>query len=526
MIRTAGRKARAYLEQVLSSAEHAVLPPLNAMAEGAGVSRMTMWKAVRELCRQGTVHALNARGYLPVGRPSPQSPARTAVVPNTPPSPAQPRWVQVQDHLLAQIKDGTMQAGSLLPPLKVLRSRLHTSYASLTPALGRLVSQGLLERHGKGWCVHAVAPARGRATLCVIGREPHARALASMTPRAPRLWTALEDECRRLNVRLDVRGIEQCLGPDIDTVPRPDMLLSYHRKHEVLGYLVLTLGIWPRAFPLLHRALAKLRCPAAFLRETDELAAGDFTGPARFAFYENAVSTSCGEAVGRYLFGLGHRQLAFFTTVASDQILYRRFEGLSSFYAAAGCPDAVSLRQYAGKPSYEQMLRDQAHSRQSSAMLRFDRKLAGMLEDQLGAVPQTIQGQLLTLRRHLQDISRTSYVFNHASPAFAGTAAQRAITAWVCADDPTALLALDWCRQNGVRVPGAISIVGFDDSEEALGAGLTSYNFNQETTVRAMIAHVMGRRRAGPPATRDSGGLVELPGFVSERTTCGAARKP
>ena len=169
------------------------------------------------------------------------------------------------------------------------------------------------------------------------------------------------------------------------------------------------------------------------------------------------------------------------------------------------------------------MGREQARSPERRAADRFRTRFARLLAAQLGRLPQTIVGQISELSRTLDGISRTAFAYRYAAPAFAEAAAEPGVTAWVGADDPTALLALDWCREHGVRVPGDLSIVGFDDSEEALGAGLTSYNFNQETTVRAMIAHVVGRRQQRLPDT-PPGEPIELPGFVSERSTCGPAR--
>lgn len=521
MIRTPGLRARAYLQRLLAEGRSPALPSLDAMSRSAGVSRMTMWKALGEFSRTGLLAPLAGRGYLVTGRT--QSPVASAeATPVLPPAP-RPRWQEVHGQLLEQVRDGTLAAGTVLPPMKQLRARCRTSYASLAPAIRRLQAQGLLERHGKGWRVHAVAPVGGRATLGVIGFVPHVSTLASVTPRAPRLWAALQDECRRLNLRLDVLGIEQALGPDIDASPHPELLAAHHRQHEVLGYLVFLLGIWPGAYAHLQRSLAGLGCPVAFLAETEDPSPAVPQGPARFAFYQNALSGRCGEDVARRLFALGHRRVAFFTTTAADHILHRRYEGLASFYAQAGCVGAISLRQYTGAQPYADMSREQARSPETRAGTRFSRQLARLLTTQLGSLPQTIVAQLSELSRTLDGISRTSFAYRHAAAAFAEAASETGVTAWVGADDPTALLALDWCRQHGVRVPGDLSIVGFDDSEEALGAGLTSYNFNQETTVRSMIAHVVGRRQVRT-AGAQAGEPVELPGFVSERATCGPAR--
>jgi len=95
------------------------------------------------------------------------------------------------------------------------------------------------------------------------------------------------------------------------------------------------------------------------------------------------------------------------------------------------------------------------------------------------------------------------------------------VTAWAAGNDRSALIALAFLKERGVRVPDDLSVVSFDDLPQAYAAGLTSYNFNESAGVRAVFSHVLGvgPRVRGVPAHEP----VEIEGFMSVRATSGPA---
>jgi DNA-binding LacI/PurR family transcriptional regulator len=84
-----------------------------------------------------------------------------------------------------------------------------------------------------------------------------------------------------------------------------------------------------------------------------------------------------------------------------------------------------------------------------------------------------------------------------------------------------AFLALGYLAAKRVRLPGEMSLVGFDNLPEAFGVGLSSYDFNVHGTVRAMLEHILHYR---PRAHERQLGLTEIEGQVMERRTSGPAR--
>ena len=69
-------------------------------------------------------------------------------------------------------------------------------------------------------------------------------------------------------------------------------------------------------------------------------------------------------------------------------------------------------------------------------------------------------------------------------------------------------------------MPEQLSLVGFDDTPEALYNGLTSYSFNPKAVVRTLVDLVL----ASPARLRREGRVapLEVPGFVSERRSTAA----
>jgi DNA-binding LacI/PurR family transcriptional regulator len=95
-------------------------------------------------------------------------------------------------------------------------------------------------------------------------------------------------------------------------------------------------------------------------------------------------------------------------------------------------------------------------------------------------------------------------------------ASRKDITAWVCANDAMAFPALAYCRNKNVKVPQRISVVGFDDSPQAITSGLTSYNFNGNGLVNSVLAFILNRPEASLFRNQK---VINLKGFIAPRAT-------
>ena len=66
----------------------------------------------------------------------------------------EPLWIQAVDYIMNDIAEGTLVAGSRLPPERELCARLSISRVTLRKALLKLVDDGVLTAsHGRGWYV-------------------------------------------------------------------------------------------------------------------------------------------------------------------------------------------------------------------------------------------------------------------------------------------------------------------------------------------------------------------------------------
>jgi LacI family transcriptional regulator len=91
-------------------------------------------------------------------------------------------------------------------------------------------------------------------------------------------------------------------------------------------------------------------------------------------------------------------------------------------------------------------------------------------------------------------------------------------TAVVAANDGMAFAICHACREQGVRVPEDLSVVGFDDVPEAVSEGLTTLRrpYDGLGRLAADMALLAGR----PPNARCRGRVGVEPDLVVRRSTC------
>jgi len=120
--------------------------------------------------------------------------------------------------------------------------------------------------------------------------------------------------------------------------------------------------------------------------------------------------------------------------------------------------------------------------------------------------------------RTVGELIQTAHTRRRAHALFDTISHTDSATAWVAHNDTIALLALDYLQEHHVQLPQELSLIGFDDTLEGFGRGLSSYSFNVTAIVSAMFEHVLAPRRTGPRSR-----VVEIPGMVLERQTSGIA---
>jgi DNA-binding LacI/PurR family transcriptional regulator len=204
--------------------------------------------------------------------------------------------------------------------------------------------------------------------------------------------------------------------------------------------------------------------------------------------------------------------VAYVSSSHHNPFSQNRLAGLRTVYARAGLSDAVKVFACSIAANELDARRDALRSSLAGRVERAVRR-ERRSDRQLGHA-------LAGLRQELTAFLGREVVRAEMLPLLRRAAADSEVTAWVAATDTTALQCLHYLRQSGVDVPGRLSVVGFDDTVEASMLRLTSYNFNFEPTVQAMLRHVVA-----PKGTQRGRGPMplEIGGFVTARDTSGPA---
>lgn len=488
-------RALAYLRGLIADASEAGgasprLPTVKALAADAGVAGATMWKAVRRLCDEGILQASPRSGIRVL---------RSDVdMPDTEPSPLPMgrKWQRLCGTIERDVLNGVYPPGSELPAGKALCHRYGVCFQTMRKALLWLVDRGILTADRKRYVVPRVDTARSQATVAfvswVVGTE---------------VLSTLDSECSKAGVRMRV----------LTLFPHDELLEQLRRMRQgltgdaLLGYLVSITGGSAEQYREILSILAPSDLPIAVLDQTGGATGVHLPGGRALRVFTIANSPQPGEDVGRYLLGLGHRRVAYFSPSHGDIWSQRRLSGLQNVFARAGDGAAVAPCTCTGRPrsshiDYQEELRTLATRMKASS-----------------ARPTRLVGKAIERREdQLLDAVQWADTEEALRPLMDTALADRGITAWVGCNDSVAIMCRDYLWSRHVRIPEDISLVGFDDRMEAFAADLTSYNFNRTAATHAVLAYLIGGHHAdiGQP-----GQAIEIQGFVSPRGSTGPVRK-
>ncbi len=485
------------------------LPGVKQLARAAGVGYNTMWAALQECKVRGELRVKPHAGIRVVadapGVPDDERPAGSGL---------RSKGARAGARLELDILRGTYLPGTVLPSVKVLCGRYGVCAVTLRRALDRLCTQGFLSRERRGYRC-GVSPVRAGARIVLVARGDGHGNVRSYAPRSMMHFRLIEQECARRGVGLHTLTHyyveEECRGSEEvrRTVERD------RTENSVLGYLMMTASVPDEPLAADLQYLVHCGKPVAVFDETVAAPAlhRRFRGPL-LRYYVLPDDRAAGGIVGAYLVRLGHRRVLFLSHVGAYRgSAAQRHGGVVGALAGAGAgEDGVRLVEL---PMAEVDWTHNPHDYEAGlrALLELHRESlrGGSAADHTGFVERQAEevgeraGRYARRRRYWH--------------ALGSVLEQEAATAWVCYNDELALDCLDLVLQRGIDVPGALSVVGFDDSDEASRAGLTSYNFNGEAYVHAMVEHILNPGRGS--VYRRTGDIVRFDGYVTPRGTVG-----
>lgn len=506
---TALQKALTHLRQVVDRARCSSrrrLPTAKELAEEAGVSHPVVLKAVRILCDEGVLESRRGRGIELAG------PRRMRLRDTAQRS--SPRWRSLLVQLERAIHNGRYPPGTTLPSLKELSSEYGVSYRTLKRALESLVRHGSLKTELRGYAVQDIEGLHYRNSIVLITRGVREGDISEGSPRMHEQLRALERECSQRNLRLQTFIYDHEQTYLYPTERWREITQDPAVRDSILGFIVWPTAMSPENRDALLVRLSSLERPIAALIEGEQTEVPPVSAPhAPMRSFSIATTPVATRQVGRYLLSLGHRDIVFISPFESESWSMTRHRGLLQAYRAAGLESGVHTMT--GEKSF--------HTRTQNTTADLYRTVGQMIATlpegtRVTRAFRRLRWRIASLAHDEVEHEGLSFLVNEAFKAFPQA------TAWVGVNDYVAVECLHFLRRQGTRVPADMSVVGLDDGLDAHLYKLTSYNFNVEGIVRAMVTHVLSPTPSSTLPTTSSDRSLEFEGHVVVRETTGKAR--
>lgn len=493
-------KALAFLNDAIADAQRAHssrLPTCKHLAMTAAVSYPTMLKAVRTVEDQGII-TVNPRIGIKIVSPFEGNRKQTGASAAYHQPALLCKWelakVRIQSDILAGIF-----TDNVLFPRKELCFRYNVSMNTLRKVLDALVKEQRIRPDKRGFRVRFETHFRHhRGALLMVLPGTNTGMDVSLTMRMENLAVVLERECSRYNLQIvpyffnemfnqaKLRAFEKIVrSPSIDAV----MLWEVYSPHMIEV-------VW-RA----HK-------PSSLLEDGDSRPSIEpllrFSGT-RMKIFPMGYTPLCGKIAGRYLLDMGHREIAFISFSPEAGWPVNRLSGFQSAFREHGITTPIRDVRIQ-MPDIDEMVFPRNDPLTDSIRERIGTKYSSLFE-----------GSSDELKRTINRINQYEYYIEHAENELMKLVECKKITAWVGDNDITALTCLFFLRHNNIPVPDSISVLGFDNSRNSFLQRLTTYDFNLETYVRAMLAHIMQK----PDSHKRKENLFadEIEGSMIERDT-------
>lgn len=493
----------AYLEELverLMARGERKLPTLMDLSRQAGVSNVPMQAAIREMVTRGVLQTRRGSGIYLAGTAGPASPSRRL-----------PKWEKVARAIEDDIRDGVYRRGDVLPAAKELCRRYRVCPATLRKTLSSLVSTSIVEPDRRHYLVPGVRGTGDRSTIVAVAFGTTTHLVSSTSPRHSEALQSVEYACTAAGLRLKM---EYYYFADDEQVSARGRALSFApaELERVLGFIVFTRGLRPETIGRAMAGLATTGLPVA----VHDVQGYFSEEPSRLRMRHSrvfplAASSVAGEHMGRFVAGLGHRDVAY-VGFSNTKWSEARREGLEAALRASlggGTVHEYSLD--------EQVIADGTTPVAGEELI--DTIGEQVLPDSLPGTPAAVAN----LRSNFfSSVRRTLAAWGHASALMASVAPvlrsvlrDRTITAIVCANDDLALAVAEVLKTMHVRVPHDISLAGFDNALPVFLYGITSYDFNNRGVAQAMVNYIIAPPRG--PSRPHRSRLVEVGGFVHVR---------
>lgn len=472
-----------------------LLPSISRLASSAGVSTVPMWKAVHYLDGEGILEVLHGSG------------TRVRSITEDVQSIVRKGWLGLRDRIHKDILSGVFPAGTLMPSLKELRVKYGVSYPTLRKALDSLMKEGTVVSEHRTFRVVMFASKKAHATIVLLGWAGNGLEMQNRTPWGEEFLRICENQCSRMKINLKVvrytgdDGDVQFLGSN------GAWSMKLNDDRSVLGYLV-----WAESPNELYRQVlnqvTRFKKPVAVLQEGSRLQLNDIAENCKdLQVFSIATGSIAARAVASFLKHQGHNSIAYISHLHKSDWSQARLHGLREVFLRTGetssSVQSYTLDKFKYFDEFIELFKPAEY---------YFRKFIPTV-DKKDQIPKIVIDAFNNLKpsmiRQMQDYVLRKYLH----PIFTKAIHDEKSTAWVCSNDYSALLALDFLKKYPQK---KVAVVGFDDTFEAFRCGLTSYNFNIQALVQLMLNHVVNPvSQALPKRVR----AVEIEGMLVERST-------
>jgi len=228
-----------------------------------------------------------------------------------------------------------------------------------------------------------------------------------------------------------------------------------------------------------------------------------------------------GKKVGSYLYAMGHRKLVFFPGAPETQWSLVRYWGIKEVYDMCGKENAITFCKI---PEIHTASYDKFWNK--IVMNDFRNKIGPLIA--MASKTANIFNFEKFQSSDIHEILKTQFKKNHIrnllvkayKPFLPTIIKNHHASAIVCDDDNLAAIILMLLKKHNISVPRDISVIGFDDSYEAMISNLTSYNFNSVEQLNCVIDWLLHSRSETKSASIkkrfESAGYVTIRGSVAD----------
>ncbi|MBD3422558.1 MAG: GntR family transcriptional regulator [Chitinivibrionales bacterium] len=465
--------------------DRARLPSTSELARVFMTSKASISKALAILKNEGTVRCYRGSGIFIQGTHHADSAAKL-YTPATAKPPHLSSAIRIKSAIEKHILSGSWPAAKALPSIKELQHAYGTSYRTMKKILVSLCRDGAVEPHGAGYRVALPGTTSSSAKIVLVWPyEKLTENLNIVEIFYDSILRKLEEECARVNISLDVI-YDRYRDHTVSFVNlRNNQAYDVQEQGNVLGYIFL-LRLFADAHEKQLACLSHTKKPIAILDVTGQLQLKSISkGRPLLRIFTMSVASQAGAKVARYLLSLGHRDVAYISPFHHYVWSRMRFQALCDTYSKAGLRKGAhlhALEKYGSRNELFQAIK---------ARIKLP-ELTGAYHAWKKEIPYEYRSQLdPVMGWTTYDIIIRGGIYELLLPIMTRALHNTSSTAWIGANDVVAAIAFDFLSRNGVRIPEDISLIGFDDSLEALKLRLTSYNFNLPGLSHAMLQHII-----------------------------------